>query len=107
MENDKGYIKGLGLSDIQSLVKSLGFPEFHGEQIYQWMYRHGVVDFSAMTNLPKDLLDILDFISDLISSNFLLSPINSFHCSISSSVGLSSNKDWMVIFPTSIITRKV
>ena len=60
MENDKGYIKGLGLSDIQSLVKSLGFPEFHGEQIYQWMYRHGVVDFSAMTNLPKDLLDILE-----------------------------------------------
>ena len=60
MGNDKGYIKGLGLNDIQSLVKSLRFPEFHGEQIYQWMYRHGVVDFSAMTNLPKDLLGILE-----------------------------------------------
>lgn len=59
MRNDKRYIKGLGIEDIQSEIELLGFPAFHGKQIYQWMYRHGVMNFSDMSNLPKNLLNIL------------------------------------------------
>ena len=30
-------------------------PRFHARQIFQWIYRRGVTDFAAMTDLGRDL----------------------------------------------------
>ncbi len=38
----------------------LGEPAYRGHQITNWMYRHGVFDFEAMTNLNKNLRDRLE-----------------------------------------------
>jgi 23S rRNA (adenine2503-C2)-methyltransferase len=39
--------------EIEQAVAGLGIPAFHGRQIFQWVYRRGVADFDAMTNLSR------------------------------------------------------
>ena len=53
-------IKGLNLEELTSLCINNGFPEFRAKQIYQWMYKHGIMDLDFMNNIPKDLKKIID-----------------------------------------------
>lgn len=46
-------------SELVQLLKEAGFPGFRGKQIFQWLHRHLVSDFAAMTNLPGQLIDYL------------------------------------------------
>jgi 23S rRNA (adenine2503-C2)-methyltransferase len=37
------------------LVVSLGFKAFHGRNLFKWVHKHGVVQYDAMTDVPKTL----------------------------------------------------
>lgn len=52
-------IKSMTLTEIQNLMTELDQPKFRAKQIYQWLQVHGVMDYSEMTNISKDLRQIL------------------------------------------------
>lgn len=42
-------------SELAEALGALGAPAFHARQIYGWIYRKGVTDFTRMTDLPVAL----------------------------------------------------
>ena len=56
----KTDLAGLELKELEDFVESLGHKKFHAKQIYQWIWKHGVADFSEMTNLGVELRTALD-----------------------------------------------
>src|SRR5918994_6829406 len=53
-------LAGLELKELEDFVVSLGHKKFHAKQIYQWIWKRGVADFSEMTNLSVELRTALD-----------------------------------------------
>jgi 23S rRNA (adenine2503-C2)-methyltransferase len=51
----KTDLAGLELTELEDFVQSLGHKKFHARQIYQWIWKRGVTDFTAMTNLSREL----------------------------------------------------
>jgi 23S rRNA (adenine2503-C2)-methyltransferase len=49
------------LSQLTDFVQGLGLPKFRGKQIFAWLYRPNITDFSQMTDLAKDLRETLTF----------------------------------------------
>ena len=49
----------LDLSGCESLVVGLGFKAFHGRNLFKWLHKHGVLDYDAMTDVPKRLRESL------------------------------------------------
>jgi len=45
--------------ELEETLAALGAPRFHGRQIYRWLYKRGVTDPSAMTDLSQKLRDTL------------------------------------------------
>ena len=52
-------IKSLFDYEIEKLITDNSFPKFRAKQIVQWLQK-GVVEFSQMTNLPKQLIAFLE-----------------------------------------------
>jgi 23S rRNA (adenine2503-C2)-methyltransferase len=50
----------LSFSQLAELLTSLGEPKFRAKQVWQWLYRHYVQEFSDMANLPLELRQKLD-----------------------------------------------
>ena len=48
-------IIGLNQDALRSYVQERGFPEFHGNQVFKWVYGRRVDAFDLMTDLPKQL----------------------------------------------------
>jgi len=48
-------LKKLSLAELDVWIADLGQPAYRGRQIRDWIYRKGVFDFEAMTNLPAEL----------------------------------------------------
>ncbi|HVF10234.1 MAG TPA: 23S rRNA (adenine(2503)-C(2))-methyltransferase RlmN, partial [Abditibacteriaceae bacterium] len=48
-------LTGLNTTELEAVLQELGEPAFRGRQIAQWLYRHNVTSFAAMTNLGHDL----------------------------------------------------
>lgn len=44
----------LTMAELAELLKGLGKEGFRAQQLFRWVYGHGVYDFSDMTNLAKD-----------------------------------------------------
>ena len=44
-------------SDLRAAVESVGLPGYVAKQLLEWVYRHGVTDLEAMTNLSGDTRD--------------------------------------------------
>ena len=42
-------------AELEEVLAGRGLPRFRARQIFQWIYRHGVTDLAAMTDLPRDL----------------------------------------------------
>ena len=40
---------------LEALFEARGLDRFRARQLFRWIYRHGVVDLAAMTDLPRDL----------------------------------------------------
>ena len=47
------------LSQLIDFVESVRLPKYRGKQIFAWLYRPNVSDFSQMTDLTKDLRETL------------------------------------------------
>ena len=49
----------LSLSELETRVTNLGFPEYRGRQVWSWAYRQCVADYPSMSNIPVALRDAL------------------------------------------------
>src|SRR5262245_21556885 len=49
----------LAPDEIVTLVEGLGQPAYRGRQLATWVYVKGVADFAAMTDLPRELRELL------------------------------------------------
>ncbi len=45
----------LEVRQVEALVRDLGQKPFHGRNLFKWIHKHGVLDFEAMTDVPKGL----------------------------------------------------
>ena len=52
-------IRELDLKELENALKELGQPSFRAKQIWQWLWQKGVRNFEDMTNLSKDLRQVL------------------------------------------------
>lgn len=57
--NQKTDLLAFTLPQLQQWLKERGEAPFRARQVYNWLYRQLVTDFSAMTNLPQSLRDKL------------------------------------------------
>lgn len=48
-------ITGLTLLELTGLLAEEGQQSFHAKQIYNWIYKKGILDFSSMSDLPAGL----------------------------------------------------
>ena len=53
---DKKDIASLNLQELETELKAMGLPKFRAKQIYDWIHKKGVTQFSEMTNISKDLI---------------------------------------------------
>jgi 23S rRNA (adenine2503-C2)-methyltransferase len=45
----------LDLAALEALFLEEGLPRFRARQVFAWIHQHGVADFTAMTNLGREL----------------------------------------------------
>ncbi|MCA9785074.1 MAG: 23S rRNA (adenine(2503)-C(2))-methyltransferase RlmN, partial [Candidatus Cloacimonetes bacterium] len=50
---------GLSPLELADVLESAGENRFRASQIFQWVHQKQVFDFSAMSNLSRDLRDTL------------------------------------------------
>jgi 23S rRNA (adenine2503-C2)-methyltransferase len=48
-------IAELELPDLEHALEALGFPRFHGRQIFRWLHGRGIADFGQMSDLSREL----------------------------------------------------
>ena len=53
-------IAELELHELEAALKAEGYEPFHARQIYRWIYKRGISDFAAMTDLSRSMRDELD-----------------------------------------------
>jgi 23S rRNA (adenine2503-C2)-methyltransferase len=46
-------VGGLERSELETLFEERGYPRFHARQVYRWIWKRAVTDFSAMTDLSR------------------------------------------------------
>ncbi len=51
--------QNLDRQELEQALADLGAPRYRGRQILHWIYRRGVTDFAAMSNLGQDLREQL------------------------------------------------
>jgi len=44
---------------MESFFESIGYRAFHGRNVLKWLHKHGVTDFDAMTDISKNLRQLL------------------------------------------------
>lgn len=55
----KTDINSLTYEKLNSVIEELGQPTFRAKQIYTWLHKYGVTSFDEMTNISKQLREIL------------------------------------------------
>jgi 23S rRNA (adenine2503-C2)-methyltransferase len=48
-------LSGLERGELEDILVARGHPQFRARQLFRWIYRQGVSDVSAMTDLPREL----------------------------------------------------
>lgn len=48
-------LAGLEEHDLEEILVRLDAPRFHARQVFQWIHKRGVTDFSSMSDLPREL----------------------------------------------------
>lgn len=66
---EKSDIRSLSHSQLSDYVKNLGVPAFRTKQIESWLYATHCLSFDEMTNLPKELRQVL-------KDEFSISPVS-------------------------------
>ena len=57
--NPKTNLLGLTEAEIRSQLNKINLPNFRANQIWNWIYRSGTVNFNEMTNISKELRYLL------------------------------------------------
>lgn len=57
---DKTNILNTSLSELTDFLKTINEPPYRANQIWQWIWQKGNLDFGSMTNLSKKLRNDLD-----------------------------------------------
>ena len=55
----KTDIVGLSLHELEAKVITLGLPKFRARQIWRWVWRHGLTGFDEMSDLGKQVRELL------------------------------------------------
>jgi 23S rRNA (adenine2503-C2)-methyltransferase len=50
---------GLELAELEALFERHGHPRFHARQVFRWIWKRGVTDFTPMTDLSRALRERL------------------------------------------------
>lgn len=58
--DSKVNLLGLSLDDLCQYFVNLGEKSFRSKQVFKWIHKHGVEQFSEMTDLSKPLREILE-----------------------------------------------
>jgi len=53
-------ITSKNLTELQMLIKNYGESPFRAKQLFEWLHKKMVWDYSQMTNLPKTLKKTLE-----------------------------------------------
>lgn len=56
----KKDIRAFSVEELQQFFTANGDQAYRGKQVYQWLWKKGVHDFDAMTNLSKSTRQLLD-----------------------------------------------
>ena len=56
---DKTDLTSLPLPRLTEFLVNLGVPKYRGTQVFAWLYRQHITDFTAMTDLPRQLQQTL------------------------------------------------
>jgi 23S rRNA (adenine2503-C2)-methyltransferase len=56
---------GLNRKAMETLFQDLGSKAFHGRNVFKWIHKHGLTDFSAMTDISKPLRTQLDAVAEI------------------------------------------
>jgi 23S rRNA (adenine2503-C2)-methyltransferase len=56
---DKTDLTSLPLPRLTEFLVSLGVPKYRGKQVFAWLYRPHITDFTEMTDLPRQLQQTL------------------------------------------------
>ncbi len=65
---EKRHLFKTPLAVFEAYCADAGLPPYRARQVYEWVYRKGVADFGAMTNLSKDLRQRFSNDWDLLKS---------------------------------------
>ena len=68
----KTNLVGLTKRGIESYFEDLGAKPFHGRNVLKWIHKHGVVDFDAMTDVPKALREQLRACAEIVLPRIVL-----------------------------------
>ncbi|MBL3598248.1 MAG: 23S rRNA (adenine(2503)-C(2))-methyltransferase RlmN [gamma proteobacterium endosymbiont of Lamellibrachia anaximandri] len=55
----------LDLKSMETFFVDLGSKAFHGRNVFKWIHKHGVVDFTAMTDISKRLREQLEAVAEV------------------------------------------
>ena len=66
---EKKDVFGLSLEALQDLLGTYGFKKFRAKQVFEWIYKKSVFEFSKMKNISKDDINLLE-------ENFTILPAN-------------------------------
>ncbi len=58
-ENPRTSLLGLSCDELEEAVTRLQLPRFRARQLWRWVWRHGVGDFAAMTDMGKPVQSLL------------------------------------------------
>jgi len=56
----KKDIKSFDLDELTDEIISLSFPKFRAKQLYEWMHKKMVRSYDDMTNIPKNMKEVLE-----------------------------------------------
>jgi 23S rRNA (adenine2503-C2)-methyltransferase len=55
MSDSRVNVAELDIQELESALDMRGAERFHARQLYRWIYKRGVLEFDAMTDLSKEL----------------------------------------------------
>lgn len=65
---DHMLIYDFSYEDLSAYLLSKGYKRYRADQVWEWLYRHRVQSFAQMTNLPAEMVSLLE-------SEFRLNPL--------------------------------
>lgn len=53
-------IRNTKLADLENYVLNLGEKKFRAKQLYDWVFKRGIISYDQISNIPKSIIDSLN-----------------------------------------------